>query len=413
MALNRREQGTVHRYLTQGRRATYGYFAAFTALGMATAALGPTLVGLAENTQTQLGDIGLLFTAHSLGYLAGSFQGGRLYDRVAGHPLMVACLLVMALMLAATPLIPVLWLLFLVTLILGLAGGALDVGGNTLLVWLHGREVGPLMNGLHFFFGLGAFLSPIIVAQALLLSGDIAWAYWLLALLVPGAAIWLLRLPSPRAPVDGKQTAEAYAESSTADSRLSHHRQRIIVGLTVLLLFLYVGAEAGFGGWIFAYAVALDLSTETSAAYLTSAFWGALTLGRLLGIPIASRVRPYAILLADLLGCLGSAGVLLLWPHSLAATSLGTLGLGLFMASIFPTTITMAGRRIIITGQITGWFLVGASLGGMTLPWIMGQLFAGIGPWSAMAAIAVNLVMALGVFAILLAASRNGASHSV
>ena len=35
---------------------------------------------------------------------------------------------------------------------------------NPLLVWVHGDEVGPAMNGLHFFFGVGAFLSPIIIA---------------------------------------------------------------------------------------------------------------------------------------------------------------------------------------------------------------------------------------------------------
>ncbi len=57
------------------------------------------------------------------------------------------------------------------------------------------------------------------------------------------------------------------------------------VGGNTLFFFLYVGAEVGFGGWIFTYAVALDLGSETAAAYLTSAFWGALTFGRLLTIP--------------------------------------------------------------------------------------------------------------------------------
>jgi len=38
------------------------------------------------------------------------------------------------------------------------------------------------MNALHFFFGVGAFVSPIIVAQAILMTGDITWAYWVLAL---------------------------------------------------------------------------------------------------------------------------------------------------------------------------------------------------------------------------------------
>jgi len=145
--------------LTRGLGNTIGYFATYIALGMAAAALGPTLPSLAENTQTQLSGISFLFTAHALGYLLGSFQGGRLYDRMPGNPLMVGALLVAAISLILVPLVPALWLLLVVVLILGAAGGVLDVGGNTLLVWEHGRKVGPYMNGLHFFFGVGGRLA--------------------------------------------------------------------------------------------------------------------------------------------------------------------------------------------------------------------------------------------------------------
>jgi len=62
---------------------TVSYYVAFVALGMVAAAVGPTLPDLAENTRTRLSEISVIFTTHSLGYLIGSFQGGRLYDRVA------------------------------------------------------------------------------------------------------------------------------------------------------------------------------------------------------------------------------------------------------------------------------------------------------------------------------------------
>jgi len=53
------------------------------------------------------------------------------------------------------------------------------------------------MNGLHFFWGLGAFLAPIVVARATSASGDIAWAYLALALAMLPAAVWLWCLPGP------------------------------------------------------------------------------------------------------------------------------------------------------------------------------------------------------------------------
>ncbi len=368
---------------------TIGYYVAFIGLGLAGAVLGPTLPGLAEHTQSRRDEISFLFVAHSLGYLAGSLAGGRLYDRVPGHPVMAAALAGIAVILALAPIVPLLWLLIAVFLVMGLAAGALDVGGNTLLVWVHGHRVTPFMNGLHFFWGLGAFLAPIIIAQAMLRSGDITWAYWILALLIFPAALWVLRLPSPP------------AQTLSKDDRAEGARY-LQIALVALFLFLCVGTELSFGGWVFSYAVVLKVATEPVAAYLTSAFWGALTAGRLLAIPIAARVRPRYILLGDVLGCLVSAGIILTWSHSLTAAWLGALGMGVSMASIFPTTISLAGRHMTITGQATGFFFVGASLGGMCLPWLIGQLFDTVGPRVVMLAIAVDLMVAVGIFFVLI-----------
>jgi FHS family Na+ dependent glucose MFS transporter 1 len=373
---------------------TAAYYLAFIALGLTSASLGPTLPDLAENTRTHLREISFLFTARSLGYLIGSFFGGRLYDRQPGHPLMALMLIGMALALAFIPTVSLLWVLTGVLLFLGMVEGALDVGGNTLLVWVHRHRVGPYMNGLHFFFGIGAFLSPLIIAQAVLVSGNITWAYWMLALLVAPVALWLLRLSSPP------------AQTVSKDGPVGQVNHRL-VALIVLFFFLYVGAEVAFGGWIYTYAVELKITTEAVAAYLTAAFWGALTIGRLLAIPIAARVRPRYILLGDLVGCLVSIGLILVWPGSLAAVWLGTIGVGLSMASIFPTTISLAERRMTVTGQVTGWFFVGASAGGMLLPWLIGQMFESVGPQVVMTALWVDLALALGILFVLLSFSTR------
>jgi FHS family Na+ dependent glucose MFS transporter 1 len=373
---------------------TIGYYAAFIALGLISASLGPTLPSLADHTQTRLSEISFLFTARGLGYLLGSLQGGRLYDRKTGHPLMAGMLLGAASSLALAPVIPHLWLLTGLMLLLGFTEGAVDVGGNALLVWVHRDRVGPFMNGLHFFFGVGAFLSPLIVAQAILASGDIYWAYWILAALLIPVVAYLLRIPSP-------------AIQHAAENGGREKKPLRLVALIVAFFFLYVGAEVSFGGWIFTYATRSGMSDLTSAAYLTSAFWGSLTVGRLLSIPLAARLRPRTILLSDLVGCLFSVSVILLWPGSPAAIWVGTLGIGLCMASIFPTTLTFAGRHMTITGKVTSWFFVGASLGGMTLPWLIGQLFERFGPQSTMFTILLDLIVALGIFTALMATSSR------
>jgi fucose permease len=373
------------------RAATAGYFGSFIIFGLLTAALGPTLPGLADNTGVELSQISFVFTAQALGYLMGSVYGGHIFDRLPGHRLLFGVLISMAGLAFFVPLISLLWLLVMAFLLLGAMQGSLEVGNNTLLVWLYQERVGPPMNALHFFFGVGAVLSPIIIARTALSSGDIRGVYWVLALAAIPVAVWLGRLPSPSNPRKIQPGKSARANP-------------VLVVLVAVLLFLYVGAEASYGGWIYAYTINQFVGhPAASAALLTSAFWGALTLGRLISIPMALRVKPSIILVVDLLGCLTSLGLVMLWPDSMLAIWVGTLCLGFFMASFFPTTVTLAGQKMHITGRVSGWFFVGAGAGGMVLPWLIGQLFEAIGPGITIIFITLDLLITLGVLAVFLA----------
>ena len=367
---------------------TAGYYAAFIALGLAGSALGPTLGGLAENTGTSLSQLGILFSVRSLGGLLGALLGSPLYDRTAGHPVAATMLLAMAVVLFLIPLVPLLWLLCLVMFAFGFAESTLDLGVNTLIMWVHGHAVPPFMNALHFFYGTGAALSPLIVAQAILWTHDIQWAYWTLSILLVPAAVGLLRLPSP-------------STQATTLQRGNRRVDYVLVGLIMLFLFLYVGAEIAFGGWIFTFAVRSVHVDEPTAAYLTSAFWGAFTLGRLLGIPVAARLRPRTTLCGSLVGALLALALLALWPSSLPVTWVGAVGVGLSMASIFPSVFSLAERRMVITGRVSGFLFTGISLGAMTIPWLVGRLVSDARPhammWCLLGVLALDLAVLLAL----------------
>ncbi len=377
--------------------ATLGYYMGFIALGLAMAALGPTLLNLAENTSSTIGQISVLFMAQQGGYLLGTFAGGRVYDRVPGHPVMAGVLFVMAAMLALAPLMSNLAILAVVLATMGIAIGVLDVGGNTLLVWVHRGSVAPYMNGLHFCFGVGALLSPIIIDNVQSFSGDIVWPFWALAILTVPSAVWVFRLRSP-APVIERE-GEGDAGTNT----------RLVV-LISIFFFTFVGAELGFGGWINTYAISLG-QTESTGRNLTAAFWGALTLGRLLLIPIASRFTPRAILIADLVGCLAGLAALAGWPESTPMIWIGTCLFGLSMASMFPTGINMAERLMTITGKTTGWFLIGGSAGSIVVPWTVGQLFDVTDPSPFVTVLFIDMAISVAVFVRLMSVSNGGAGE--
>lgn len=347
--------------------ATFVYYMSFIILGATTAASGPSLLKLAEHTSSGLERISLIFVFGSLGYLIGSYFGGRAFDRFAGHKIMAGTLVLIAAACILIPISQTLSLLLFAMLLSGLASGILDVGCNTLLLWTHGEKAGPFLNGLHFFFGVGSLLAPLLLAQVLIRTDDIHWLYWSFAIICVPIGIWLWLLPEP--------SVHAHVEEGK-----NIPIQAGPVGLVVLLFLLYVGLELGFGNWIYAYALTLNLETTITAAYLTSAFWGSFTFGRLLGIWVSTRLNSTTILFMDLIGCAVSTIIIMLWKESNVALWIGTFGLGVSMASIFPTLMMLAGERMQITGTITGWFLVGSGGGSMLLPWLIGQIFAFTSP---------------------------------
>lgn len=368
--------------MNQKNITTLAYYLAFILLGLTIAAEGPTLLKLAEHTGSRINQISFIFFFGSLGYLSGSYIGGRMYDRFPGHQFMAGILIMLGVVTVFVPLATSLIMLFIIVLILGIAKGALDVGCNTLLLWLHNDKVGPFMNGLHACFGIGAFVSPLIVASVLKSTSDIYWAYWIFAIAALPSAFFVWSLPSPQAraiPAEHKDSAFPM----------------IPVVIMIICFALYVGAEAGYGNLIYTYAFKRGLSTEITANYLTSAFWGFFTLGRLFAIWISTRAKPLTILYMDFAGCLASVGTVILFKDSAVMLWAGSILLGISLASIFPTFITLAEERMHVTGAITGWFLVGGGAGGMILPVLIGNAFENIGPNAMMAIVFATLILDL------------------
>ena len=366
--------------------ATTAYYLSFIIMGATTAASGPSLPSLAKNTSSGLDRISLIFVLGSLGYLIGSYFGGRAYDRIPGHKLIAGVLLVIGTVSALIPVANTLAALLLFMFLSGLATGVLDVGCNILLLWTHGEKAGPFLNGLHFFFGVGSFTAPILLAKVLLSTGSIHWLYWSIAIACLPIAVWLWFLPEP-------------SISIHTDKEKNGSFPVIPVLFCVILFLLYVGLELGFGNWVYTYALTLGLGTTITAAYLTSAFWGCFTLGRLIGIWVSTRARSQTILFMDMIGCGVSTIVIMAWKDSNLALWIGTIGLGLSMASVFPTILMLAGERMKITGTITGWFLAGSGIGSMLLPWLIGQIFVLTGPKTMTTVLLVDIA---GIMLILL-----------
>ena len=367
---------------------TAAYFAALAAFGAMVASWGPMLPHIAAQTQTDMGSIGIVFSARAVGVFFGSLVGGRIYDRLPGHPLLGGALLVLASTFILVPFINQLWLLLLLIVIMGFAAGMVISGSNTLLVWVHPENTASWINSMNFCNAIGSFLSPILITTILTAVGEIRLALWALSLFIAAVGIYALSVSSPAIDKD-KNDAE------------KNDRVRFGKLLPFALVFLlYVSAEVSFGGWLYTFTISLHPSAVTGAGLLTSAFWASIAVGRLIAIPLTTRLRPRMILLIDFLGALGSLIVIITLSFSLVALWAGTIGFGLCMASIFPTWMAFSGRRIKITGRVSGIFYAATAVGAMTFPAICGWAFDASGPTATMLVILSALLMAVIIYGI-------------
>lgn len=371
---------------------SFSYYIAFIGLGLSSAVFGLALNQLAAHTQVSLGVISGIFVANALGRTIGSFFGGRLYDRFRGHPVLAVALGGVAVAHVLMPMLTALWVLLALMFLLGVAEGTIDVGCNTLIIQVHGSNVGPYMSALHFTFGLGSFLIPLIVDRSMANTGDVNVAFWFIALFMVPLVIWFARLPSP-----------AMRETPHHTSSVSARRNLGVLMLFAVFFFFFVGVETEFGSWTFNYGRGFVLS-ETNAALLSSTYFGGFTVGRLLSIPLAIRMRPRTFLILDVIGMLIGAALLVI------STQMGEPGallwvaifvMGLSVASCFPVALSFAEERLQVTGRVAGLFLATSNLGVMFFPWLVGQYFESHGA-AALTYIAGGTVVAASFFFLLI-----------
>eukprot|EP00761_Pharyngomonas_kirbyi_P007017 gb/GECH01007026.1/.p1 GENE.gb/GECH01007026.1/~~gb/GECH01007026.1/.p1 ORF type:complete len:237 (+),score=46.65 gb/GECH01007026.1/:1-711(+) len=157
----------------------------------------------------------------------------------------------------------------------------------------------------------------------------------------------------------------------------------ILVALTALYLFLSVGDEVALGGWFSAYAIALNILSEQKAALLSSMFWGALTLGRLIAIPLSAALAPPYMLLIAMTGSSIATALFCGFPtHPVSLWSV-TAATGLFLAPVYPSSVAMPGTfGLRITGRATSFLIVGACMGEVTVPFTIAPPFEYLGPLS-------------------------------
>lgn len=390
------------------------------------ALFGVTLPTLAEQTHTSLQDISSIFLVGPIGFSVGTALGGWLLNRFPGNRLMGISQLVSAICFFCVPFSPSLTLIWGLLLVKGFFDGIMGTSGNLLVLWSHPQKrVNTYMSALHFAFGLGSFLSPFVYSWMVRSAIPYTWGFRGIGSLAMLLAVWQMlerRSPHPQQNASSTQSPTAQASVVTFDTGTIRRACRIasrafflkgkntlfirieyVLLMIAAFLFFYVSGELTYGNWIATYSALYLNYQPADAALISSVFWFCFTLGRFLFIWISHYFSSGRIVFSALLSCVAlSVGFLLLPKTHLSVWGI-TILIGLSMAPIYPLGFTLLQLRYRLTSTATGFVLLGDSLGGMILPWLVGQFVqknSTAMPLSLLVSFGINLLVLLALLGL-------------
>ena len=148
-----------------------------------------------------------------------------------------------------------------------------------------------------------------------------------------------------------------------------------MVWLSVLLFFLYVGAETSLGTWTYTLLTESRGVDTTLAGFFAGSYWFTFTIGRIVAGLVANRIGINKLVLGGLAGALIGV-VLLVWNPSEVANVAAVAIIGISIAPIFPAMMSGTRTRVgeAYAANTIGMQMAATGLGLAVIPSLMGIL---------------------------------------
>ncbi|CZR63352.1 related to tetracycline resistance proteins [Phialocephala subalpina] len=335
--------------------------------------------------------VSLIFVTNAIGFISAAFIVDALRARLGrAKTLMVAQTLMSIgfLPIVCTPLFPVVVVCFF---FLGL-GMAINLAmGNTFAVNLHNGT--KMLGAMHGSYGVGGTIGPLI-ATAMVSTGGLWSRYYLLPLSVTifnlvfaGWSFWHFEsesnstlLTTTERVASRTQNAPTSVEAPTSHikqqmtSMLQAFKSKTVI-LGALFIFAYQGAEVSISGWVISFLITTRHGNPSAVGYVTSGFWGGITLGRFLLSHPAHLIGEKRFVYIMIVGA--AAFELLIWfVPNIIGDAVAVAIVGLVLGPVYPCATTVFSKMIRRSEQVSSLSVISAfgSSGGAVAPFTTGIL---------------------------------------
>lgn len=358
--------------MTPGRASTLlliVVYLAFISLGLPDGTLGVAWPKMHDALALPIGMAGVLMLVVTILSGISSFTSGRVIRRFGTGPVVLISGLATGTALIVISQAPSLPWLLLAAAPLGFGAGAVDAGLNGFVARHYS---GRHMNWLHACWGIGATSGPLIMAYAA--GAAMGWrgGYLILgSMQLTLAVVFIFTLPLWKT-VPTRPAAENEPHVLNPPTLGSRSTAAWLSGA---IFALYVAGEATVGLWASSILVESRGIGVREAGQCVTAYYGAITLGRILVGFAVERIGNRGLVRGGVvLALLGAITFAL--SASLPGMAIGLVLTGLGFAPVYPGLIHEAPRRFApdAVQTVIGRQISGAYLGMATLPPLAGAL---------------------------------------
>ncbi len=339
-------------------------FLAFISIGFPDAVLGVAWPSMRATFDRQLSEVGFILFASGSGYFLSGILAGKALERFGVGRLLALSTALVAIGLFGYASTPTFWLLLVAGVLIGLGSGAVDAGLNFYAAEHFSVTV---MNWLHAFFGIGAMLGPFIMAAVFAAGGGWRIGYLIVASAIAAMAI-VFMLTTDRWS-DGAHKTETNPEPGVPVRQVL---RMPLVWVQIALFHVMCGIEASAGLWTATMMIGRFDASGREAGLWAGLFWGSMAVGRLVLAPLSGDLNPARLIQLGSFGVLAGA-VLMISDHKTVFEA-GLLLLGLAMAPLFPTLMSLTpvrlGSRVAL--HAIGFQVSAATLGIVAIPTVAG-----------------------------------------
>ena len=258
--------------------------------------------------------------------------------------------------------------------------GMFEAAANMFLLHLWGKSVTPFMQGLHFAYGIGAIVAPLIAERFLAREDDEGVNLFVPYTIVAGyillnalafAVVWHIAPDTTAHP--SREDAAAAEEASQGTRKLSRGWKTVVVILCTIFAHLYMGMELSLGSYLPTFAVTSRLQlTKATGAHLVTLFWSAFTFTRILAIFLTERIGLEAIISGSL-GLMLAASVMMTGFAEASSYVLwtGVAVFGVGISSIWASLFGFLEQQFAVSPRVSGLLVVAGILGEFVFPAII------------------------------------------